>query len=216
MSCAEGDVGYVYDGLLPVEVTEVDAGQAGRTTGQDHAESWATRSARSTPASCPITASAWRGWSSSSTTRSACIRAPRWTIRMCRPRSAAAIEEKSCGLCRSGDFYVEKLAEGVATLAAAFWPKPVIVRLSDFKSNEYANLLGGRAYEPVEENPMLGLRGASRYVSPLFRCRIRARMPGGETGARGDGANQCRADDPVRAHRGRGRRRGRMRWRTTA
>jgi pyruvate, water dikinase len=66
-------------------------------------------------------------------------------------------------------FYVEKLAEGIAQIAAAFAPHPVIVRLSDFKSNEYANLIGGRAYEPVEENPMLGFRGASRYVDPAFR-----------------------------------------------
>ncbi|UCE90006.1 MAG: phosphoenolpyruvate synthase [Pseudomonadota bacterium] len=66
-------------------------------------------------------------------------------------------------------FYVEKLAEGIATLAAAFWPKPVIVRMSDFKSNEYANLIGGANYEPDEENPMLGFRGASRYVAQDFR-----------------------------------------------
>jgi pyruvate,water dikinase len=76
---------------------------------------------------------------------------------------------KSAPYASPVDFYVDKLAEGVATLAAAFWPKPVIVRLSDFKSNEYANLLGGTLYEPREENPMLGLRGAARYVSPLFR-----------------------------------------------
>jgi pyruvate,water dikinase len=67
-------------------------------------------------------------------------------------------------------FYVDKLAEGIATLAGAFWPKPVIVRLSDFKSNEYANLLGGDRYEPHEENPMLGFRGASRYISDDFRA----------------------------------------------
>jgi len=66
-------------------------------------------------------------------------------------------------------FYVEKLAEGIAQIAAAFAPQPVIVRLSDFKSNEYANLIGGRAYEPVEENPMLGFRGAVRYVDETFR-----------------------------------------------
>ncbi|HUN76305.1 MAG TPA: phosphoenolpyruvate synthase [Steroidobacteraceae bacterium] len=66
-------------------------------------------------------------------------------------------------------FYVDKLAEGIAQIAAAFAPQPVIVRLSDFKSNEYANLLGGRAYEPTEENPMLGFRGASRYLDPAFR-----------------------------------------------
>jgi pyruvate, water dikinase len=67
------------------------------------------------------------------------------------------------------NFYVEKLSEGIATLAAAFTPKPVIVRLSDFKSNEYANLLGGERFEPKEENPMLGFRGASRYIAESFR-----------------------------------------------
>ena len=66
-------------------------------------------------------------------------------------------------------FYVQKLAEGVATIAAAFWPKPVIFRMSDFKSNEYANLLGGRQFEPIEENPMIGFRGASRYYAREFR-----------------------------------------------
>ncbi|MCO7254287.1 phosphoenolpyruvate synthase [Dickeya oryzae] len=68
------------------------------------------------------------------------------------------------------EFYIERLKEGIATLASAFWPKRVIVRLSDFKSNEYANLLGGTRYEPEEENPMLGFRGAGRYVSPNFRA----------------------------------------------
>jgi pyruvate,water dikinase len=67
------------------------------------------------------------------------------------------------------EFYVEKLCEGIGTIAAAFAPEPVIVRLSDFKSNEYANLIGGRKYEPVEENPMLGFRGAARYVDEGFR-----------------------------------------------
>ncbi|EHI5141052.1 phosphoenolpyruvate synthase [Vibrio alginolyticus] len=66
------------------------------------------------------------------------------------------------------DFYVSKLTEGIATIAAAFWPKRVIVRMSDFKSNEYSNLVGGKTYEPHEENPMLGFRGASRYISPVF------------------------------------------------
>ena len=62
------------------------------------------------------------------------------------------------------------MVEGVATIAAAFWPKPVIVRLSDFKSNEYRKLIGGERYEPDEENPMLGFRGASRYIAPDFRA----------------------------------------------
>jgi pyruvate,water dikinase len=67
------------------------------------------------------------------------------------------------------EFYVEKLCEGIGTIGAAFAPQPVIVRLSDFKSNEYANLIGGSVYEPAEENPMLGFRGASRYVDTTFR-----------------------------------------------
>ncbi|MDP1673529.1 MAG: phosphoenolpyruvate synthase [Burkholderiales bacterium] len=80
-----------------------------------------------------------------------------------------AVEEHSAGYADPVSFYVNKLAEGVATLGAAFWPKPVIVRLSDFKSNEYSSLTGGSRYEPREENPMLGFRGASRYVSPAFK-----------------------------------------------
>ncbi len=80
-----------------------------------------------------------------------------------------SVEKRIAGYNSPVDFYVDKLVEGVSTLAAAFWPKKVIVRLSDFKSNEYANLIGGRLYEPEEENPMLGFRGASRYISDSFR-----------------------------------------------
>lgn len=79
-----------------------------------------------------------------------------------------AIGAKIAGYPGPIAFYVEKITEGVATIAAAFWPKPVIVRLSDFKSNEYSNLIGGQVFEPHEENPMLGFRGASRYISPEF------------------------------------------------
>lgn len=81
----------------------------------------------------------------------------------------AAVLTRTAGYASPVDFYVEKLVEGIATLAAAFGDKPVIVRMSDFKSNEYANLIGGKLYEPEEENPMLGFRGASRYVSENFR-----------------------------------------------
>jgi len=81
----------------------------------------------------------------------------------------ARIDERMAGYTDPVSFYVAKLQEGIATLAAAFWPKPVIVRLSDFKSDEYANLIGGSHYEPVEANPMLGFRGASRYVAEEFR-----------------------------------------------
>src|SRR5262249_18638217 len=73
------------------------------------------------------------------------------------------------GYADAKSFFRDKLVEGVATIAAAFWPKPVIVRLSDFKSNEYRKLLGGERYEPEEENPMLGFRGASRYIAASFK-----------------------------------------------
>ena len=79
-----------------------------------------------------------------------------------------AVEKVSRGHASPRDFFIDKLAEGVATIAAAFWPKPVIVRLSDFKSNEYRKLIGGSRYEPEEENPMLGFRGASRYLAKNF------------------------------------------------
>jgi pyruvate, water dikinase len=80
-----------------------------------------------------------------------------------------AVERIARGHTSPRDFFVDKLAEGVATIAAAFWPKPVIVRMSDFKSNEYRKLIGGSRYEPDEENPMLGFRGASRYIAENFR-----------------------------------------------
>jgi pyruvate,water dikinase len=84
------------------------------------------------------------------------------------PDLKKAVESVARGHASPRAFYVDKLAEGIATIAAAFWPKTVIVRLSDFKSNEYKKLIGGSRYEPDEENPMLGFRGASRYISGEF------------------------------------------------
>ena len=98
------------------------------------------------------------------------------------PDLKQAVESIARGYASPRAFYVDKLAEGVATIAAAFWPKPVIVRLSDFKSNEYRKLIGGSRYEPEEENPMLGFRGASRYLSADFaecfemECRAMKRV----------------------------------------
>ena len=98
------------------------------------------------------------------------------------PELKAQVEAKSAGYASPVDFYVDKMTEGMATLAAAFFPRPVIVRLSDFKSNEYSSLLGGKEYEPTEENPMIGFRGASRYISDTFRecfaleCRAMRRV----------------------------------------
>ena len=84
-------------------------------------------------------------------------------------QTAKKIQDKIAGYSDPKTFFIEKLSEGIATIAASFSPKPVIVRLSDFKSNEYANLLGGKCFEPKEENPMLGFRGAGRYISEDFR-----------------------------------------------
>lgn len=92
------------------------------------------------------------------------------------------IDHLTTGYSKKADFFVDKLAEGVAMIAAAFYPRDVIVRMSDFKSNEYANLIGGRPFEPQEENPMIGFRGASRYYDPRFRpafgleCRAMQRV----------------------------------------
>ena len=80
----------------------------------------------------------------------------------------SAVERLSYGHADPRDFFTRRMAEGIATIACAFWPKPVIVRMSDFKSNEYSKLIGGARYEPSEENPMLGFRGASRYIAPSF------------------------------------------------
>ena len=97
-------------------------------------------------------------------------------------KARATIARLVRNYARPTDFFVEKLAEGVGTIAAAFYPRPVIVRLSDFKTNEYASLIGGAAFEPKEENPMLGFRGASRYSHPAYaagfalECQALARV----------------------------------------
>ena len=94
------------------------------------------------------------------------------------------IEELTKGYLDGASYFVERLSEGMGTIAAAFWPKPVVVRMSDFKTNEYASLLGGEGFEPVEDNPMLGFRGASRYAHPLYaegfalECRAMRRVRG--------------------------------------
>jgi pyruvate,water dikinase len=86
------------------------------------------------------------------------------------PGARAEVDRRTSGYSDKPAFFVDRLAEGIATIAAAFHPKDVIVRLSDFKTNEYARLAGGQAFEPLEENPMLGFRGASRYYHPRYRA----------------------------------------------
>jgi len=88
--------------------------------------------------------------------------------RVASAKARAVIDRLTRSYARPSDYFIEKLAEGVGTIAAAFYPKPVIVRLSDFKTNEYASLIGGAGFEPKEANPMLGFRGASRYAHPAY------------------------------------------------
>ncbi|MEK0417893.1 MAG: phosphoenolpyruvate synthase, partial [Pseudomonadota bacterium] len=167
VACSEGDTGYVFDGLLETEIKEVRHGEMPY---------------------CPIKIMMNVGNPQLAFEFS---QMPNSGVGLARlefiinnnigvhpkaildypnvdPELKKAVESVARGHASPRSFYVDKLAEGVATIAAAFWPKPVIVRLSDFKSNEYRKLIGGARYEPDEENPMLGFRGASRYISGEF------------------------------------------------
>ncbi|MFT3719544.1 phosphoenolpyruvate synthase [Pseudorhodoferax sp.] len=167
VSCAEGDTGRIYDGLLETEVTEVERG-----------------------AMPEIKTKIMMNVGNPQLAFDFC-QLPNGGVGLARlefiinnnigvhPKAILdypnvdadlkkAVESVARGHASPRAFYVDKVAEGVATIAAAFWPKPVIVRLSDFKSNEYRKLIGGSRYEPDEENPMLGFRGAARYISADF------------------------------------------------
>ena len=167
VSCAEGDTGFIYDGLIETEITDVVRGEMPY---------------------CPIKIMMNVG---NPTLAFDFAQMPNSGVGLARlefiinnnigvhPKAILdypnidadlkkAVESVARGHASPRAFYVDKLTEGVATIAAAFWPKPVIVRLSDFKSNEYRKLIGGTRYEPDEENPMLGFRGASRYISGDF------------------------------------------------
>lgn len=170
VSCAEGDTGYVYQGELPFEHTQFDMGQL-----PDLPLSIMLNVGN------PERAFAFQSVPNSGVGLARLEFLISNTIGI-HPKALLEfdsledqelkknISEKTMAYASPVDFYVERLKEGIATIAAAFYPKKVIVRLSDFKSNEYANLAGGNYYEPHEENPMLGFRGASRYVSPEFEA----------------------------------------------
>jgi pyruvate,water dikinase len=168
VSCAEGDTGFIYDGLLETEVSEVQRGEMN-----------------------PIDVKIMMNVGNPQLAFDFC-QLPNHGVGLARlefiinnnigvhPKAILdypnvdadlkkAVESVARGHASPRAFYVDKVAEGIATIASAFWPKPVIVRLSDFKSNEYRKLIGGSRYEPEEENPMLGFRGAARYVSEEFR-----------------------------------------------
>jgi pyruvate,water dikinase len=168
VSCAEGDTGNVYEGSLPYEVTAVARGampplpvKIAMNVGNPQL---AFNFAQLPNAGVGLARLEFVINNEIGIHPRACLEYSQLPEDL-----RAAVAAVARGYGEPKDFFREKLVEGVATIAAAFWPKPVIVRLSDFKSNEYRKLLGGERYEPEEENPMLGFRGASRYLAASFR-----------------------------------------------
>ena len=168
VSCAEGDTGNIYRGLLEVEVTSQVRGKMPECPVKITMKIGNPNLAfdfQSLPnAGVGLARLEFVINNMIAVHPKAVLEYPKLPAEL-----SAQVEHAARGYASPRDFYVEKLTEGVATIAAAFWPKPVIVRLSDFKSNEYKKLIGGSRYEPDEENPMLGFRGASRYIAPSFR-----------------------------------------------
>ena len=165
--CSEGDTGFVYDGLLETEVSEVERGEMPYSPVKIMMNvgnpQLAFDFAQMPSSGVGLARLEFIINNNIGVHPKAILDYPNVD-----PELKKAVESVARGHASPRAFYVEKLAEGVATIAAAFWPKPVIVRLSDFKSNEYRKLIGGTRYEPDEENPMLGFRGASRYISGDF------------------------------------------------
>jgi pyruvate, water dikinase len=168
VSCAEGDTGFVYDGRLKFERREIDVGRTERpktkvmmnVANPDEAFRFS------------FIPNDGVGLAREEFIVTSFIKAhPLALLEYDQLDSQVQkqIDELSTGYDDKTEFFVERLAEGVAMIAAAFYPKDVILRFSDFKTNEYANLVGGRKYEPVEENPMIGFRGASRYYNDRYR-----------------------------------------------
>ena len=168
VSCAEGDTGRIYDGLLDTEVTEVKRGAmpaiATRIMMNVGNPQLAFDFAQLPNEGVGLARLEFIINNNIGVHPKAILDYPQVDADLKK-----AVESVARGHASPRAFYVDKVAEGVATIAAAFWPKPVIVRLSDFKSNEYRKLIGGSRYEPEEENPMLGFRGAARYISEDFR-----------------------------------------------
>jgi len=168
VSCAEGDTGSVFEGLLPFEVSSRERGEMPRIAVKIAMNvgnpDLAFEFAQLPNAGVGLARLEFIINNEIGVHPRACLEYADLPAALKKK-----LDEKCRGYADPRSFFREKMVEGVATIAAAFWPKPVIVRLSDFKSNEYKKLLGGERYEPDEENPMLGFRGASRYVAPSFR-----------------------------------------------
>ena len=164
VACSEGDTGYVFDGLIEAEVTDVKRGQMPycpiKIMMNVGNPSLAFEFAQLPNSGVGLARLEFIINNDIGVHPKAILDYPNVDVELKK-----AVESVARGHASPRAFYVDKVAEGVATIAAAFWPKPVIVRLSDFKSNEYRKLVGGSRYEPDEENPMLGFRGAARYIS---------------------------------------------------
>ncbi|NBU44544.1 MAG: phosphoenolpyruvate synthase [Betaproteobacteria bacterium] len=185
VSCAEGDTGHIYDGLLETEVTEVERGTMPKIPTKIMLNvgnpQLAFDFAQLPNEGVGLARLEFIINNNIGVHPKAILDYPAVDADLKK-----AVESVARGHASPRAFYVDKVAEGIATIAAAFWPKPVIVRLSDFKSNEYRKLIGGSRYEPEEENPMLGFRGAARYLSVDFGeafamecealCRVRGEM----------------------------------------
>ncbi|NKB28190.1 MAG: phosphoenolpyruvate synthase [Rhodobacteraceae bacterium] len=184
VSCAEGEEGHVYAGIAEVEVADIDLGQMPDT-----------RTAIMLNMANPAAAARWwrlpadgvglarMEFVIGNTIRVHPLALTRFD-QLTDPAERQQIDDLTKGYGNRADYFVETLAMGLSRIAAVQFPKPVIVRMSDFKSNEYADLLGGRAFEPDEENPMIGFRGASRYYSDAYKdgfaleCRAIQRLRG--------------------------------------
>ena len=185
VSCAEGDTGFIYDGLLETEISEVMRGEmppiATKIMMNIGNPSLAFDFAQLPNAGVGLARLEFIINNNIGVHPKAILDYPHID-----PELKKAVESVARGHASPKAFFIDKVTEGVSTIAAAFWPKPVIVRLSDFKSNEYRKLIGGNRYEPEEENPMLGFRGAVRYLSQDFQqafamecealCRVRNDM----------------------------------------
>ena len=169
VTCAEGEVGKVYDGLLPFEIEEAQIDNLPSTRTKIMMNVGNPEEAfRLAAIPCDGVGLARLEFIIANHIKVHPLALLHFE-KLTNEQDKRAIAQLTNLYNRKSDYFVERLTHGIATIAAAFYPKPVVIRLSDFKSNEYANLLGGKDFEPVEENPMIGWRGASRYTDPRYR-----------------------------------------------
>ncbi len=170
VSCAEGDTGFAYEGALPFEVERTDL----KTLGKPRTKVMMNLANPEEAFTLSFIPNEGVGLARMEFIISTYIKIHPLALidfaQLADPTAKAEIERLTTDYADKPQFFVDKLAQGVAMIAAAFYPKDVILRLSDFKTNEYANLIGGKAYEPDEENPMIGFRGASRYYHPRYQA----------------------------------------------